>query len=396
VTDAPIVDIDPFSDEFRRDPEPAGERLQEAGPVVYLKSHGIYGMARYAEVHAVLRDHESFCSSGGAGLANFKKEKPWRPPSLLLEADPPEHTRVRRIVSRIMSPRVVEGLRPEFERRADELAARVAARGEIDGVAELAQAYPLLVFPDAVGVGEDGRENLIRYGSMVFNSFGPRNELFREAMKDAGPVQEWIAAHTRRDALAPDGLGDRLYQAADRGEITSDEAALLVRSLLSAGVDTTAHALAWALHTFATHPAEWARVRDDPSLVRPAFEEVMRLASPVLTMFRTTAREVTVAGTVIPADEKVLLFIAAANRDPREWPDPHRFDIDRRAAHHLSFGSGVHACVGAAIARLEAEALFTALARHVRTIELAGPPTPRPNNSLNALAELPLHLTAAR
>lgn len=289
-----------------------------------------------------------------------------------------------------MSPRVIESLRPEFERRADELAARVAARGEFDGVAELAQAYPLLVFPDAVGVGPDGRENLIRYGSMVFNSFGPPNELFRQAMRDAAPVQRWIAEHTLRTALSPDGLGARLYDAADRGEITEDEAALLVRSLLSAGVDTTAHALAWALHTFAAHPAEWTETRADPTLVRPAFEEVMRLASPVLTMFRTTTREVTVAGTTIPADEQVLLFIAAANRDPREWPDPHRFDIHRQAAHHLSFGTGIHACVGAALARLEAETLFTALTRHVRTLELAGPPRPRPNNSLNALAELPL------
>lgn len=382
--DAPVIDIAPFSDEFRRDPEPAGERLQAAGPVVYLESHGVWGMARFAEVHAVLRDHGAFNSSGGAGLANFKKDKPWRPPSLLLEADPPDHTRVRRIVSRVMSPRVIESLRPEFERRADELAARVAARSEFDGVAELAQAYPLLVFPDAVGVGPDGRENLIRYGSMVFNSFGPVNELFRQAMRDAAPVQRWIAEHTLRPALAPDGLGARLY-----------EAALLVRSLLSAGVDTTAHALAWALHTFATHPAEWAEMRADPSLVRPAFEEVMRLASPVLTMFRTTSREVTVAGITIPADEKVLLFIAAANRDPREWPDPHRFDIHRRAAHHLSFGTGVHACVGAALARLEAEALFTALTRHVRTLGLAGPPRPRPNNSLNALAELPLRAVPA-
>ncbi|GGO28147.1 cytochrome P450 [Microbispora rosea subsp. aerata] len=388
--DAPVIDIDPFGDEFRRDPQPAGERLQEAGPVVYLESHGIRGMARFAEVHAVLRDHDALNSSGGAGLANFKKDKPWRPPSLLLEADPPDHTRVRRIVSRIMSPRVIESLRPEFERRADELAARVAARGEFDGVAELAQAYPLLVFPDAVGLGPDGRENLIRYGSMVFNSFGPPSELFRQAMRDAAPVQRWIAEHTLRTALSPDGPGARLYDAADRGEITEDEAALLVRSLLSAGVDTTAHALAWALHTFATHPAEWAETRADPTLVRPAFEEVMRLASPVLTMFRTTTREVTVAGTTIPADEKVLLFIAAANRDPREWPDPHRFDIHRQAAHHLSFGTGIHACVGAALARLEAETLFTALTRHVRTLELAGPPRPRPNNSLNALAELPL------
>jgi cytochrome P450 len=394
LADVPVLDVDPFSTDFQRDPEPYNERLREAGPVVFLDRYQVWATGRFAEVHAAFRDPETFCSSAGVGLANFLKEEPWRPPSLLLEADPPQHTRVRRITARVMSPRAIERLRPEFERQAESLVAAVVARGEIDGVADLAEAYPLRVFPDAVGVGRDGRENLLLYGDMVFNGFGPRNQLFLDALAAGAPVRDWIAEQCARSSLAPDGLGADLYAAVDHGDITEEEAGLLVRSLLSAGIDTTVQSIAWALHALATHPDQWAALRNDPSLARGAFEEALRYASPVQLFFRTTRREVQLAGAVIPAGEKVLCFIGAANRDPREWADPDRFDIRRRAMNHLAFGTGVHACVGAAFARLEAEILLTALVRHASTLELAGPPRRRRNNSLKALAALPLRVRA--
>ncbi|MFC5831540.1 hypothetical protein [Nonomuraea insulae] len=150
------MDIDPFGADFQRDPEPFYERLREAGPVFFLERHQVWATARHAESQQVIRDYETFCSSAGIGLANFMKEKPWRPLSLLLEADPPAHGRVRRVVSRVMSRRAIEDLRPEFERRADELAAEVVRKGTFDAVTDLAQVYPLRVFPDAVGV--TGRE----------------------------------------------------------------------------------------------------------------------------------------------------------------------------------------------------------------------------------------------
>jgi len=390
----PVLDIDPFSEEFQRDPLPFHHRLREAGPVVFLPRYRVWAVARYAEVRATARDHEKFCSAAGIGLTNFWKEPPWRPPSLLLEADPPEHTGVRRLTARLLTPRVLEGLRPEFERQAEALVTAAVAGGQFDGVTELAQLFPLRVFPDAVGVGRTGRENLLRYGEMVFNGFGPRNRLFQEAMAAGAPVRDWIAEQCRRGSLAPDGIGARLYAGVDRGEIDEEEAGLLVRSLLSAGIDTTVHGIAWTLHTLSTRPDDWAALRADPALARSAFEETLRYASPVQLFFRTTTRDVPVAGSVIPAGEKVLCCVGAANRDPREWRDPDRFDIRRRAAHHLGFGSGIHACVGAAIARLEAETLLTALARHARTLEPAGPPRARPNNSLMALAELPLRARA--
>lgn len=390
----PVLEFDPFADAFRRDPEGVYAPVREAGAVVFLERYGIWLLARFAEVRAALRDPEHFCSAAGIGLTNFWKEKPWRTPSLLLEADPPGHARVRRITARVMSPRTIEALRPAFERQAEDLVAKVVARGEIDGVTDLAQAYPLRVFPDAVGIGPHGRENLLAYGRMVFNAFGPRNQLFQEAMAAGAPVGDWIAKQCRRGSLAPGGLGARLYAAADRGEITDEEAGLLVRSLLSAGIDTTVQGLAWCLHLLAAEPNRWAALRDDPALARPAFEETLRYASPVQLFFRTTTRQVRVADTEIPAGEKVLCFVAAANRDPRKWHDPDRFDLRRPATAHLAFGSGIHACVGAAIARLEAEVLLTALARHVRTLEPAGQPRPGSNNVLRALASLPLRIRA--
>ena len=395
MTDAPRLDIDPFSDDFLSDPDPYHERLRDAGPVVFLEKYRIWAMARFAEVHTALRDHETYCSSAGVGLSDFRKEKPWRPPSLLLEADPPDHTKVRRVMARVMSPRVLERLRPNVEEVAGEMVAALVARGTFDGALDLARAYPLRVFPDAVGLGPEGRENLLAYGSMVFNAFGPRNRLFLDSMAAADPVRDWIAEHCSREALSPDGLGAEIYAAADSGEITDHEAGLLVRSLVSAGVDTTVHALSALLHALAAHPDQWKRLRDTRDLVRPAFEEALRYGSPVQTFFRTTTRPVEIGGTTISDGEKVLLFLGAANRDPREWRDPHSFDIGRRAVGHVAFGSGIHACVGAAFARLEAESLLTAMTRQIDGIEPAGPAHPLRNNTLRGWTSLPLRVHAA-
>lgn len=395
MTAPPVLDVDPFDEEFLRAPDPVHQQLRDAGPVVYLERYGIWAMARFAEVQTALRDHETFCSKAGVGLSDFTREKPWRPPSLLLEADPPEHSRVRRVTARALSPRVIEHLRDECGRQAAGLVADLAARGTFDAVPDLAQAYPLRVFPDAVGLVPDGRENLLTYGTMVFNAFGPRNRLFAESMAAAEPVRAWIAAACARASLAPGGLGSEIYAAVDRDEITEDEAGLLVRSLLSAGVDTTVHTLAWAVHALATCPDEWQALRGDPSLARAAIEETLRHASPVQTFFRTTTRAADVAGTVIPPGEKVLLFLGAANRDPRAWPDPDRFDIRRRAAGHVGLGSGIHACVGAALGRLEGELLLAAMVGQLSSLELAGPVRPYLNNTIKGLAALPVRVRAA-
>jgi hypothetical protein len=387
-----VSKVDPFSREFLTNPYPFHEELREAGPVVRLDRYEIWAMARHEEVRACLMDWETFCSSAGVGLSDFRKETPWRPPSLILEADPPLHTRTRAVLTRILSAAAMKKLWTTFERDAIQLVDRLVERGTFDAVRDLAEIYPLKVFPDAVGLEEEGRENLLPYGNMAFNAFGPRNDLFHQAMANAQPVISWITSKCRRAALAPDGLGAQIYAAADTGALTEDEAGLLVRSFLTAGLDTTVVGLGNALFCFAQHPEQWRRLRDDPALARAAFDEVLRFESPVQTFFRTTTRPVEIAGVKLGAGEKVLLFLAAANRDARRWEDPGRFDITRRATGHLAFGVGIHGCVGMAVARMEGEIVLSHLASRAEAIELAGEPERRLNNTLRGLARLPVRV----
>jgi 4-methoxybenzoate monooxygenase (O-demethylating) len=393
--DRPVSTIDPFSHGFLGDPYPHHEAMREAGPVVWLEQYGIWAMARHQEVRDALTDWETYCSGAGVGLSDFRKEPPWRPPSIILEADPPLHTRTRAVLTRILSPAAINVLRETFAREADALIDRLVEQREFDGVADLAEAYPLKVFPDAVGISGQGRENLMPYGTMVFNSFGPRNDLFDKAMANAGPVREWIMSNCSRAALAPDGLGIKIFHAVDAGELSEDEAGMLVRSFLSAGIDTTVYGFGNALYCFATNPEQWTVLRENPNLIRGSFEEVLRFESPVQTFFRTTTRDVQVGGVQIGDGEKVLLFLAAANRDPRRWERPDTFDVKRRAAGHMTFGTGIHGCVGQAVARLESEAIFGALAKRVASFELTGKPERRLNNTLRGFDTLPLRIKAA-
>ena len=390
--DVPTFDFDPFSREFFDNPYPAHEAMREAGPVVWIPRYRVWAMARHDEVHGALNDWQTYCSSRGVGLSDFAKEKPWRPPSIILEADPPLHTRTRTVLARILSPGAMKRLRETFQKEAEKLVDSLIARGRFDAVKDLAEVYPLRVFPDALGIPRESRENLLPYGNMVFNAFGPRNDFFEEGMRNADPVRESIMKNCARESLAPGGLAMQIYEAVDKGELSADEAPLLVRSFLSAGVDTTVNGLAAAIDCLARFPDQWQLLRDEASLARNAFEEGLRLESPVQTFFRTTTREVDVGGVHIGEGEKVLLFLAAANRDPRRWQEPEKFDIKRRVAGHVALGSGIHGCVGQSVARLEGELILTELAKRAELIAIAGEPKRRYNNTLRGLASLPVEV----
>ncbi len=389
--DLAVLDVDPFGENNLLDPYPMHELLREAGPVVFLERYQVWAMARHQDVYAALTDHETFCSGRGAGLADFRRQKPWRPPSLLLEADPPDHTVTRGAMGKVISAGTVRGFRETFRAEAEAVADELVARGRFDAVSDLAERYPLKVFPDAVGLPAEGRQNLLPYGALAFNAFGPRNRLLEQALATAAPVQEWIWASCQRDALTPEGLGARLWALADAGEISYQQAPMLVRSLLSAGVDTTVYGIGNTVQALSANPGQWARLRGKPSLARFAFDEALRYESPVQTFFRTTTREAEVSGVRIPGEEKVLLFLGAANRDPRRWgPGADRLDITRKAAGHVAFGMGIHQCVGQPIARLEAELVLTALAERAERLEPAGDPVPRLNNTLKGWASVPV------
>jgi cytochrome P450 len=261
-------------------------------------------------------------------------------------------------------------------------------------VTDLAEVYPVHVFADAVGLPDEGRHHLLHYAGMVFNAFGPRNELVEEAFADIAPVVEWITAACRRDTLAPVGFGAQIWSAVDHGDITAEQAPILVRSLLSAGLDTTIAGLGNALFLLATNPDQYGALHADPTLAKAAFEEALRLEPAIQAFFRTTTRDVEVEGAVIPAGSKVLLFFGSANRDPGRWgDDADRYDIHRRTPGHLAFGAGVHVCIGQFISRLEGELVLTALARRAELLALNGEPVPKPNNTIKAYRHLPLRVT---
>jgi 4-methoxybenzoate monooxygenase (O-demethylating) len=391
----PVSAIDPFARDFMADPYPYHHALREAGPVVWLERYGIWCVARHAEVSAVLNNWQSFCSSRGVGMSDFAKEEPWRPPSLVLEKDPPEHDRARAVLNRALSATVMKQLRAGLAAAASALTDKLVDQRRFDAIPALAEAYPLSVFPDAIGVRRDGREHLLPYAGTVFNAFGPDNDLRRKAIERAAPHVAWVTEQCQRANLAPGGIGASVHAAVDTGELNAEEAPLLVRSLLSAGIDTTVYALGAAIYCLARFPNEMAKLHADPSLARAAFEEAIRFESPVQTFFRTTTQAVDIGGVQLGEGEKVLMLLAAANRDPRRWERPDAYEIERRTSGHVGYGGGIHMCVGQLLARVEGEAMLAALARKVRAIRIDGEPQRAFNNTLRGLQSLPVELAPA-
>jgi cytochrome P450 len=392
---APTSELDPFSPEFRADPYPRYAQLRALGPVVWLTAHGIWAVTDDAHVRAALSDHANFSNAGGGGLANYFVVPPWRPPSIILEVDPPQHERTRGVLMRVFSPAALRAMRAEFELQATRLVEAALAQGEIEAIGDLVQPFPLKVFGDAVGLAAEERDKLLVYGSMVFGAFGPPTEWYRTLMRQAPQIGDWIDQRCRRAALAPGGLGMRIYEFADRGTITEQEALLLVRSLLSAGVDTTIDSIGLAVRALAEHPDEWAKLRAEPKLALAAFEEATRYDSSSQSLFRTMLADLPFGGVTLRRHQKVLVLLGAAARDPARWAEPDRFDISRRAIGHLGYGTGIHACVAQMMARLEGEVFLQVLARRVAVLRATGPAVQRLTPGLRGLSSLPLRVEAA-
>lgn len=391
----PVFDIDPYDPALLREPAAYYRALRAQGPLVWIPRYGVCASGHIAVVEPVFRDWRRFCSSRGVGLADFSREVPWRPPSIILEVDPPDHERTRRVMARALSPQAVRALEPRFAEVAARLVDAAVASAEIDGVTALAAAYPLEVFGDAVGVARAERDRLLVYGTMVFDALGPDNAARRAALARAADVVPWITARCAREALSDDGFGAAIYAAAERDEVSREEASLLVRSLLSAGIDTTVATLANLLHCFAAHPEQWQILRAEPQRVGAAIDEVLRYESPVHTFCRTSTEAVDFDGVSMPADTKLLCVMGAANRDEARWPDAERFDIRRALMPHVAFGSGIHVCVGQHVARLEIATLLGALLARVARIEQVGEAHWRVGNAVHTLERLPLRLQPA-
>lgn len=391
----PVWDIDPYDPAVLTDPAPYYAELRDKGPFVYIPKFAILACGQYDVTKEVFSDYDRFVSSRGVGLLDFSLEDPWRPPSIVLEVDPPYHTRTRRALMRALSPKAVSDMRDTFRIHAETLIDQLVECDSFDGVEDLAETYPTTVFPKAVGLREANRRFLVDYGAMVFNALGPDNALRRKSAEGLPEVVGWIMAQCARDKLLPDGFGAALYESADRGDLTEEEASLLVRSLLSAGVDTTVTGIGNALWCLATNPTEFARLKEDPNLARGAFEETLRLTSPVHSFCRTAAADTEVAGVKIEEGTKVLCVLGAANLDENRWENADRFDVGRKTMGHLALGVGVHVCVGQNVARAEGEAVLAAIAARVDRIALTGTPVWRPNNAIHALDRLPMRFHAA-
>lgn len=381
-------DIDPYSAEVQVNTAEYFAELRSRGAFSYLSRYSMLACGQYDVVREVFSDHARFVSSRGVGVQDFALEEPWRPASIILEADPPNHNVTRRVLLRAMSPKVVADLRAFLLEEARVLVARLLERGTFDGVVDLAEAYPTTVFPKAIGMKQADPRKLVDYGSMVFNALGPDNAQRRAAMAMGPEVVPWVTAQCARENLAEGGIGAAVYVSVDQGLVSEAEAGMLVRSLLSAGIDTTVTGIGNAVWALSQNPDQFAALKADPSLALNAFEEVLRFTSPVSAFCRTACVDTEVAGVKIAEGSKILCVLGAANLDPARWDKPDVFDIGRKTAGHLGLGAGVHMCVGQNIARAEGAAILTAIAEQVEVIEPVGAAVWRTNNAMHALDRL--------
>ena len=390
--DLPAYEPNLYSRQAILDPYPHYERLRRLGPAVWLTKQRVYALPRYAECKAALRDDETFLSGAGVGLnpvMNMLSR------GTTLNSDGETHDQRRKLVAHRLLPRALRGMSDVIERQADQIVAAAVARGEVDGVADLARALPLSVVPDLVGWPEYGRRDLLRWGAATFNIMGPANRYMATAIPAGMQMLRFSRNVVRRRTVSRGSMGHDILVAADAGKLAHQEASALMVDYLVPSLDTTISGIANALALFASHPDQWNLLRAEPSLMANAINEVLRYESPLRAFSRKAARSAAVANVSVPAGARVLVLYASANRDEREWCDAHTFDIRRDANRQLGFGHGAHACAGQGLARLEMAAMLGALLDRVERIELAGEPTWALNNIIRCHKRLPLRLTSA-
>nr|WSS65264.1 cytochrome P450 [Streptomyces sp. NBC_01177] len=359
-----------------RDPYPAYAAMRSRCPVQAVASGSSgrhsYLVTGYAEARQALNDPR--LSKDTAAFFAGKNTKRDLHPAVahtMLAADPPRHTRLRKLVTGAFTSGAVAGLRPFITRLTGELLDRWAAEGPVDLVADLAVPLPVMVICELLGVPEADRQQVQLWSADLFAAGQPeRGDTASHAVADY--MSGLIASKRLRPGSS---LLDRLIATRDgEDRLTEEELVSLAVLLLVAGHETTTHFLGNAALALLERPADLERLRDDPEAVPEALDELLRFDAPVATStFRFTTEAITLGATEIPAGVPVLVALGAANRDPDRFPAPDRLDLDRDAAGHLSFGHGIHRCVGAPLARLEAEIALRAVLTRFPGIRLAGP-----------------------
>jgi cytochrome P450 len=279
-------------------------------------------------------------------------------------------------------------------RRAGELAERLSERGEFDAVTDLAHDLPVHVIMDLIGWPDEGRERLLDMAAAWFDTAGPENERAVAAGPQVDEMMRFLGGVVASGNLVEGGFGWTLLEAHRRGEIPIESAIGLLAGYIVAAFDTTISTIATGVWLFATNPEQWTLVRDDRALVPAAVNEILRLESPIQGFSRVTTRDVDLGeGVVIPEGERLLISYGAANRDERQYRHPESFEVRRNPIDHLAFSFGVHACAGQGLARMEAQAVFAALAERVGGFELAGEPVRAINNITRGFAHVPVRVT---
>ena len=364
--------FNPFLPSYLESPYAAYAALRAEEPVHWSAALQAWVLTRYGDCAAVLRDHETFSSNpltARGQLAEALREQrrgfPLGETPTVLNTDPPAHGRLRGIVNRAFAPRRVEDLRPRIEEIAADLLAEARPGGDFDVATGFAQPLPIVVIAELLGVPASDRARLKAWSADIAAATDPlaTAPVLDAARRAAAELVAYVEGVAReRRARPADDLLSALIEAGEDGErLSHDELLAFAILLLLAGHETTTNLIANGTLALAAHPEEAARLRADPALLPSAIEELLRYDSPVQGVVRFAAAAADVGGRRIEAGATLLLLVGAANRDPEQFPAPDALDLGREPNRHLSFGRGVHFCLGAPLARLEAEIAFARL-----------------------------------
>jgi len=374
-------------------------RGQLAPGRIEIDQRGFWVLTRHQDVLAVSKDPELFSSEHGTCINADLVEADLRlMQQQLIHMDPPRHTQLRKLVSRGFTPRTIGRLEIHVRELAREIVDKVARKGECDFVTEVAAELPLLVIAELLGVPREDRWKLFRWSNCLIGAEDPDYgspmdaqiavmELFQYAMA--------LAEERRRDPR--EDITSTLVHGEVEGErLSTVEYNMFFFLLVIAGNETTRNAISGGMQALCEFPKERARLRAHPELFDTAVDEMVRWVSPVMQFRRTAMRDTELEGQRIAAGDKVVMFYGAANRDPRAFADPLRFDVGREPNPHLGFGFGVHFCLGASLARMEMRCMFEELLRRLPDLELAGPPTRLRSNFINGIKSMPVRFAPER
>lgn len=378
-----------FRRSARIEPYAHYQQMRALGPVVWLSRHRVYAVVRYGEARQVLASPHILISGRGVGLNPVVNHFSH---GTALASDGEVHAIRRKRMGTPLTPRALRDMKAHIEAMAENVVSAAVRRREVDGVTDLAVSLPMSVVPDLIGWPADGRDRLLRWASATFDTMGPLNHRALRALPVTYAMLRFTRATVRTHNVAPGSLGDELLTSARAAGIAESDCPPLLLDYLAPSLDTTIGAISNALWLFARHPDQWQLLRRDPALIANAVNEAVRLESPLRAFSRLASTDTQIAAVNIPAKSRVLVVYASANRDERAWQDPTRFDITRDASAQLGFGYGEHGCAGQGLARLEAGAILSSLARRVAWIELTGTPQWVNNNIIRRLSTLPIRL----